>query len=80
MSHITPSCEVAELDADFRVHSHKAQSVDANNDGIITFLEWCQSKEANRNKPWEKLAAQWERYDVERKGYLTIEEAFLRRG
>jgi hypothetical protein len=58
---------------------HKLTALDENQDGLLTFLEWAQSREAFENLSWKKLAERWAQYDWEGKGYLTVDEAINRK-
>lgn len=51
---------------------------DLNKDGNISFLEWAFKDKIAPALPLELLMERWLKFDVEGKGYLTIEEAFHR--
>ncbi|KAG5813362.1 hypothetical protein H9Q74_012742 [Fusarium xylarioides] len=57
----------------------KFTAVDVNQDGLISFLEWAQSRDAFASLGLDVLAERWSRYNWEGKGYLTKDEAMNRR-
>ncbi|KAF5678087.1 hypothetical protein FCIRC_6540 [Fusarium circinatum] len=57
----------------------KFTAVDVNQDGMISFLEWVQSRDAFAGLGLDVPAERWNQYDWERKGYLTKDEAMDRR-
>ena len=54
-------------------------SHDVNNDGKISFLEWALKDDLTPTVSLDLLAKRWLQYDVEGKGYLTVDEAYHRR-
>lgn len=60
-------------------YRHKFTALDENQDGLISFLEWAQSRDAFASLSLEVLAQRWNQYDLEGKGYLTMNEAMNRR-
>ena len=53
--------------------------LDLNKDGNISFLEWAFKDNIHPPVSLELLMERWLKYDVEGKGFLTIEEAYKRK-
>lgn len=54
-------------------------NLDLNEDGNISFLEWAFKDNTLSTAPLDLLMERWLKYDVEGKGYLTIDEAYNRK-
>lgn len=54
-------------------------NLDLNEDGNISFLEWAFKDNTQPPASLELLMERWLKYDVEGKGYLTIDEAYNRK-
>ena len=54
-------------------------NVDLNEDGNVSFLEWAFKDNTHPPAPLELLMERWLKYDVEGKGFLTIDEAYNRK-
>jgi len=67
-----------QVEEEAAVCLEKFSAADANGDGKVTFLEWVRSPSAASLDSLPVVAAHWEKFDVEGKGYLTEEEALLR--
>ncbi|KAF8190027.1 hypothetical protein K438DRAFT_2143399 [Mycena galopus ATCC 62051] len=68
-----------DVDADNSTCSLRLGTMDANQDGHISFLEWAQSRDHFAGLGMQVLAERWAKFDWEGKGYLTREEAFERK-
>ena len=60
-------------------HRNTIANLDLNEDGNISFLEWAFKDNTHPPGPLELLMERWMKYDVEGKGFLTIDEAYNRK-
>lgn len=57
-------------------YSKKMKELDANGDGLVTFVEYL---DMSRMTTVEQAMERWVKFDFERKGYLTFDEAYERK-
>lgn len=57
-------------------YSNKMFELDANGDGLLTFVEYLNMSSMTTV---EQTMERWVKFDFERKGYLTFDEAYERK-